>query len=221
MSRANVLTAIFLLSLLVLVVVSAPRWTRLLSRPVPGEDAGEDTPASPRAGEEADGAAGQISVKLFFQAADQPALLMEERSVLYSADLARQLGIVVEEIIRGPKTGLLPTLAPEGKVLDVFVSSRGVAYVDLSKEVAAGHPGGSRAELLSVYSVVNSLTTNFPAVKRVQILIDDRPAPTLAGHVDLLHPLSPNMTLLVGAEPSPAVPPSVLTPPPPPSPRVP
>lgn len=210
--RANVLTAIFLVSLLVLVVVSAPRWTRLLSRPVPGDESGEEAATGPREVEDAATAEGQISVKLFFQAADQPALLMEERSVAYSADLSRQLAIVVEEIIRGPKTGLLPTLAPGGKVLDVFVSSRGVAYVDLSKEVAAGHPGGTRAELLSVYSVVNSLTTNFPAVRRVQILVDDRPAPTLVGHVDLLRPLSPDMTLLVGSAPSPVPLPSAALP---------
>jgi hypothetical protein len=69
--------------------------------------------------------------------------------------------------------------------------------VDLSKEASQKHPGGSRGELLSVYSVVNSLTSNFPAVKRVQILVEDRQVSTLAGHVDLTRPLSPDMTFLV------------------------
>jgi hypothetical protein len=61
---------------------------------------------------------------------------------------------------------------------------------------------------------VNSLAANFPAVRRVQILIDDRPAQTLAGHVDLLRPLRPDMTLLAAstmtpvAEASPAPSPS-------------
>ena len=52
---------------------------------------------------------------------------------------------------------------------------------------------------MTVYSVVNSLAANFPAVKRVQILIEDRPAATLAGHVDLTRPLRPDMTLLATA----------------------
>ena len=38
---------------------------------------------------------------------------------------------------------------------------------------------------------MNSLTANFPAVKRVQILVEDKPADTLAGHVDLSRPLPP------------------------------
>jgi spore germination protein GerM len=121
---------------------------------------------------------------------------------------------VVAELVLGSKAGLVPTLPPETKVLDVFVSPRGVAYVDVSKEAAVG-TGGSHEELLSVYSIVNSLTVNFPAVKRVQILVDDRPVATLAGHVDLSHPLPPDMTLLAAAavaatpgagEASPAVP---------------
>ena len=39
-------------------------------------------------------------------------------------------------------------------------------------EVTARHPGGSTAELLTVYALVNSLTANLPTIRRVQILID-------------------------------------------------
>jgi hypothetical protein len=84
-------------------------------------------------------------------------------------------------------------------VLDVFVTARGVAYVDLSTEALEGHVGGSDDELYRVYSVVNTVTTNFPAVHRVQILVDDRPAVTLAGHVDLSRPLPQDMTLLAAS----------------------
>jgi germination protein M len=66
--------------------------------------------------------------------------------------------------------------------------------------VIAGHPGGSEAELMTVYSVVNSLTASFPAVKRVQILVEDKPAQTLAGHIDLTRPLVPDMTVLAASE---------------------
>jgi spore germination protein GerM len=92
------------------------------------------------------------------------------------------------------------TLPAETRVIDAFVTAAGVAYVDLSKEAAQKHPGGSRGELLSVYSVVNSLAANFPAVKRVQILVEDRQVPTLAGHVDLTRPLPADMTFLAEAK---------------------
>ena len=205
--RANALTALGLLVLLLVVVLTTPRWTRLLTRTVPGEE-GTDDPAAPAAAADADAAAAaqqKITVKLFFLAPDQPALLIEDREVAYSADLARQVRTVVEEIVKGPQKGLAGTLPAETRVIDSFVTAAGVAYVDLSKEATAKHPGGSRGELLSVYSVVNSVTANFPAVKRVQILVEDRQVPTLAGHVDLTRPLPADMTFLATG---PAAPPS-------------
>lgn len=220
--RANALTALGLLSLLLVVVLAAPRWMRLLTRTVPGDEGADESgaAATPAAAAEAEDSAAveqKISVKLFFLAPDQPALLIEDREVAYSADLARQVRTVVEELVKGPQKGLVGSLPPETKVIDSFVTSAGIAYVDLSKEAAQKHPGGSRGELLSVYSVVNSLTANFPAVKRVQILVEDRQVPTLAGHVDLTRPLSSDMTFLVGSGPSPvpgAAPASPAAPPP-------
>lgn len=217
--RANLLTALGLLALLLGIVLTAPRWSRLLTRTVPGEEAGEDVAASPAPAEaEGEGDATQkISVKLFFVASDQPALLIEDREVPYSADLAGQVRTVVEELVKGSQKGLGPTLAPETRVIDTFVTADGVAYVDLSAEAGAKHAGGSKNELLTVYSVVNSLTSNFPAVKRVQILVDNRQAATLAGHVDLTHPLPSDLTFLAGSAPSPVPPAASAAPAAPPS----
>lgn len=222
LSRANVLTAAGLAILLGLIVVTAPRWTRILSRPVPGEDvAGEEGPKAEARDESGAPVQRQINVKLLFPSGEQPGLVMEQRTVAFSDDLGRQLRSVVEELIKGPTGGLQPVLPPETKVLDLFVSPNGVAYVDLSKEaLVTGR--GSFEELLSVYSLVNSLVVNFPAVKRVQILVEDRPAQTLGGHVDLTHPLRADMTLLAAstlspASPAPGASPSATAPSAPPS----
>lgn len=211
--RANLLTALGLIALLLLVVLTAPRWTRLLTRTVPGEEGPEEgAPApSPESGAEA-AVEQKIGVKLFFLAANEPALVIEDREVAYSADLAQQARTVVEELVKGSQKGLGPPIAPETRVIDTFVTPAGVAYVDLSKEAAEKHPGGSKGELLTVYAIVNSLTANFPAIKRVQILVEDRQASTLAGHVDLTHPLASDMTFLAGAAPSPV--PGAASPPP-------
>ncbi len=211
--RANLLTALGLLGLLVLVSATAPRWARLLTRPLPAAaEEAEPVPALPPNGisatptAKAPEAVKHINVKLFLQSPERTGLVIEERAVALSGDLAQQLRSVLEELIKGSAAGLLPTLDPTTRVLEVFVSARGTAYVDLSKEVSAGQPGGSEAELITVYSIVNSLTTSFPAVKQVQILVEDHPAPSLAGHVDLSRPLLPDMTFLAAVSLEPAAP---------------
>ncbi len=175
-----------------------------------GEDAAgeEATPAPADVGRP--GAGRRINVRLYFEAPDREGLLPEEREVAFSSDLARQVRTVVEELAKGSTTGLLPTLPAGTRVLEVFVQARGVAYVDLSSEASSGLPGGSKAELLTVYSVVNTVVTNFPAVSRVRIVVDDRPVESLGGHVDVSRPLPPDMTLVAlpapGASPPAAAP---------------
>ena len=50
--------------------------------------------------------------------------------------------------------------------------------------------------MLTVYSIVNTIVTNFPAVSRVRIVVNDQPVTSLGGHVDLSRPLPPDMTLV-------------------------
>jgi len=194
--QADLLTLVGLLALATAVALSAPRWSGLLREPLSSvEDDGEGAPASievPAAGTEA---ARRINVRLYFEAPQTDGLLPEERSIVFATDLASQLKVLVEELIRGSQTGLLPTLPESTRVLEVFVTGRGVAYVNLSRE-ATELPGGSRSELLTVYSIVDSLAANFPAVRRVQLLVEDRVVTSLAGHVDLSRPLPADMTLV-------------------------
>jgi germination protein M len=51
-------------------------------------------------------------------------------------------------------------------------------------------------ELFTVYTIVNTITTNLPDVQSVQLLIDGREVDTLAGHVDLRRPLRKNESLI-------------------------
>lgn len=215
---ADLLTGLGLLALLAVVSLTAPRWAGFFRQPiVAGEEPGaSDAPGTPRPVEpQGEDAQRTISVKLFFESKGGPGLVMEERTVPFSADLGEQVRVVVEELIRGSQTGLEATLVPETKVLDVFVAPRGIGYVDLSKHASEGQHEGSDAELLAVYSVVNSVTVNLPSIKRVQILLDGRPASTLAGHVDISRPLTSDMTFLAASTLTPSEP---STPPPPASP---
>jgi hypothetical protein len=202
MKRADLLTAAGLVALLVIVAFTSPRWSRLLRRParVSADELAASAGATPEPAPASE-ATRTINVKLFFEDPKGGGLVLEERSVEYHASLAKQLQVVVEELVRGSQTGAISPLAGNARVLEVFVTARGVAYVDLSKEISQGQHSASKAELLAVYSLVNSITLNFPAVKRVQILIDGSAVPTLAGHINLSRPLLPDMSLLaVGPE---------------------
>jgi spore germination protein GerM len=209
--QANALTAVGLGGLLATVAFTAPRWAAVLRSPAASVDAeepaaGEASPPAPEAA--TPGAGRRINVRLYFEAPDRDGLLPEEREVAFSSDLALQLRTVVEELARGSTTGLVATLPAGTRVLEVFVQARGVAFVDLSSEASSGLPGGSKAELLAVYSVVNTIVTNFPAVSRVRILVDDQPVASFGGHVDVSRPLPPDMTLVALPVPaaSPAAP---------------
>jgi hypothetical protein len=207
--QVNLLTALGLIALLAAVTLTAPRWSRFLRQPLAAarEDEGptegaEGGPSRARAVEPE--GERRISVRLYFESADQGGLVPEERSVPLAGDLARQIQTVMTELVRGSTTGLMPTLPPEAQVLEAFVSARGIAYVDFSPEIRQAAVGGSQAELVAVYSIVNSVAANFPAVKKVQILIEDKPVTTLSGHVDLSRPLGPDMTFLALPSPSPS-----------------
>lgn len=201
MRRADILIGIGLAALLVAVPLTAHRWSRLLRQPVtpPAEEAAIEGEVEPAPTEAPADVRRTINVKLFFEDPGGAGLVPEERSVAYHASLSRQLRAVVEELLRGSVAGKLSPLAGNTRVLEVFVTARGVAYVDLSKEIAEKQVPGASAEMLAVFSLVNSITMNFPAIKRVQILIDGRMTDTLAGHVDLSRPLLPDLTLLASS----------------------
>jgi spore germination protein GerM len=216
--QADLLKALGLAGLVATVGLTAPRWSALLRSPVGPPEAEEVAPGEAAAaeGEPAQAVAvdpaRRISVRLYFEATDRDGLLPEERDIAFSPDLARQIRTVVEELAKGPTSALAATLPAGTRVQEVFVQAHGVACVSLSGDVASGLPGGSRAELLTIYSIVNTIVTNFPSVSRVQLVVNDQVTSSLGGHVDLSRPLPPDMTLVAleppAASPSPSASPA-------------
>ncbi len=197
--------ALGLLLLFAVVVYASPRWSALFraDAPTAGDEEGADAAPTPTPPPHAPADASRsIQVRLLFPGADRNALVIEERAVAYDPDLARQLEHVVEALAAGSRSGHLPALPVGTRVLQVLVDPRGTAFVDLSKE-ATWTGIGAFEERLAVYALVDTLALNFPAVRRVQWLIEDRPVETLAGHVDLSRPLRADMTLIAEPEPTP------------------
>lgn len=184
----------------VLVLAAALLGLRLLSEPpapaVPAPAPEPTLAASPSPPEPTE---RRIRATLYFLANSGKALVAEEREIAFADTLQEQVKQVLRELLAGSRRGLASPF-PQGVVLrDLFISPQGLAFVDLSQELVANHPGGSEAELLTVYSLANTLTANFPAVTRVQLLVEGREVESLAGHLDLTIPYGRGPAWIVGS----------------------
>jgi spore germination protein GerM len=138
----------------------------------------------------------KAAVDLYFADWNNSFLKSEQRVMPHPPDTVGFARAIVEALIKGPQKGLLQTL-PEGAALNaLYITPDNVCYVDLSEAVRSNHPGGSNSELLTIYSVVNSLILNIPEIERVKILIDGNETSTLAGHIDLQYPVKAHMLLV-------------------------
>jgi len=137
-------------------------------------------------------------VKLFFPSSRQDKLLEGEERYIRTSELpSEEAKQIVAELISGSRERRLPALPSETRLRELFVTSEGLAVVDLTQEASLHHPGGLTMELASIYAVVNSLTQNVSKIDQVQILIEGAEAETLAGHVDLSRPFSEDLSMTV------------------------
>lgn len=141
-------------------------------------------------------ATAHITATLFYGSLDGQALVPLRREVpLAEGVLAQGAQILRAQLASAPPP--LVSVIPKGSSLRAFyVTSRGEAVVDLSREISANHPGGSLMESLTVYAIVNAVTANLPGVQRVQLLVDGREVETIAGHIDVRRPLERDVSLV-------------------------
>jgi len=139
----------------------------------------------------------RITAILFYVSEDGLSLAPVQREVPFESNVTEQARAIIEAQLSAPPPPLVSAIPSDTKLREVFVTERGDAFVDLSGDITAKHAGGSVDEILTVYAIVNALTVNLPAISRVQILVDGKEVDTLAGHVDLRHPLAKSMDWVV------------------------
>jgi len=133
---------------------------------------------------------------LYFADRNNSFLKSELRIMPQSDDPVEFGRAIIDALIKGPQKGLIRTI-PDGTELSaIYIGPNDVCYVDLSGPIRTKHSGGVKSELLTIYSVVNSLILNVSEIKRVKILIEGNEAPTLAGHINLQLPFRANMLLI-------------------------
>ncbi len=131
----------------------------------------------------------KITATLYYVSEEGAELVGIQREVAFADAVLEQAREIMQAQLASPAAPLESAIPAGTTLRNLYLTDRGEAFVDVSAEVRAKHPGGALDELFTVYTLVNVLTVNLPAIQRVQILIDGKEVDTLAGHVDLRHSL--------------------------------
>ena len=140
-------------------------------------------------------------IDLFFFDAESLRHVREKRELRLSLDLPDRLKQIIRALISGSDHGLKSTV-PGGTFLhEVYVDSQSTAYLDFSRHLAEMHIGGTTAEIITIKSILQTVYVNFPEkIQSVQILIEGQEVNTIAGHIDISHPLVLSPEIQVPAE---------------------
>ncbi len=125
--------------------------------------------------------------------------MISQKKKIQKDNIVHQAKDVINLLIKGPpdnrKLKMFPTI-PEGvKLLGVKIDSNRVD-VNFSRALIQNHPGGSNAEIQTIFSIVNSLTHNFDQIKWVQILVEGEKVSTISGHLCISFPFREDVSLM-------------------------
>lgn len=143
----------------------------------------------------------KLEVTLFFSDANERFLVPEKRFVPKEGEPDAQAKEIVLALLAGSKTGLTNTFPAKAEIQGVTREGEDTLSVNFRESLVTNHPGGSAAEMATVYSLTNTLTTNLPAIKRIKVLIDGKQKESLKGHIGLRHPFQMNRELIAPAAP--------------------
>ncbi|MCP4748368.1 MAG: GerMN domain-containing protein [Desulfobacteraceae bacterium] len=133
------------------------------------------------------------AVHLYFGDPRGHHLMAEQRIILQSPDPVALCHQLITALIAGPREAGSRTIPSQARLRAVFLLKNGTAVIDFEAGSFDQHPGGAGTELLTVYSIVNTLILNVETIRSVKILVGGQEAATLAGHVDLQQPIAADM----------------------------
>ena len=136
--------------------------------------------------------AEERDVTIYFADENATGLVPEKRRARLGVDTATDALTIMSELMRGPQSaGYYSTIPSDTRLLNAYALGN-TLVLDFTHELQTNHPGGSTGELLTVYSIVNTMTMNLHGIRRVKILVEGEEVETLAGHLDLSKALIPD-----------------------------
>ena len=137
-------------------------------------------------------AAATRKVVLFF-VADGTRLAREAREVDACGETDECLKDLLDELLGGP-VGELTEALPAAAALNSVRLEGDLAVIDMNRAFASDMPSGSSAEMMAVYSLVDTVCANYPQIARVKITVEGNEN-TVLQHLDLSDPLAPDFSL--------------------------
>ncbi len=150
-------------------------------------------------------------VSLFFEPKEGELFRAERREIPATSDDVAFLRTLASAVLDGPRHPDLLRPFPEGwSVRGAYRLQGGLVVVDLAPPALAPVAGaegppvpetvlasrwqtGSHEELAAAQALLITLAKNAPDVAKVVLVIAGEPVETLAGHLDLTHPLLPDL----------------------------
>jgi len=140
------------------------------------------------------GPKNSTKITLYFADSNAEYLIPEIREISVT-DKEPLEKYVVQELIKGPKEkDLSKTVPPETKLLSIE-TNEGVCTVSFSKEFQLKHWGGSTGELMTIYSIVNSLT-ELSHIHKVQFLLEGQKTEVFKEHIIFNEPFERDESLI-------------------------
>ena len=158
----------------------------------PGTATTTSTPTPSATVSPSDAADKSVKLTLYFPNSDGTGVIATDRTVVVKN--LETIKAMFKEL-ETPPTGLEKPL-PKGTILlGATVGTDGVATINLSPEFQKNFGGGSTGEQMTMYSIVNTLTT-LENVKSVQFLLDGKKQDGILGNLDTSKPLKRNESLI-------------------------
>ncbi len=136
--------------------------------------------------------AGMRAATLWYADEGGDSLVSEVRELPEREGLHERVSQLVDALARGPEKRGVGVLPGGTAVLHAYEDDHGLLTLDLSRAFQQGFRGGSREEDLVVGSLLRTIASNLPDVRKVLIVCGGSPVASLGGHLPLDRPLDPH-----------------------------
>ena len=135
-------------------------------------------------------------VILYFSDANERFLVGEKRYVLKEKSMEGQAREIVKALLDGSKTKLVNTFPERVSLEGITIDDMKTAHVSFDRSLIQMHPGSSASEMITIYSLTNTLMRNISGIKRVKLLVEGKDVESIKGHIDTKKPFVMNKEML-------------------------